>query len=629
MFGDASQTTFRDSSSEKLTRDVDIFYEKYDHERPPVPTWTYTATETATATATETVTITQTLSKMVFGFEKYTDSGSKGQIRMRLLVPEKDDGINAVAFESSELTVLEVYPDTMIYAPEKFPGTKFAFINTIELREIYIVFSYDTNPILPSDKDKIIISRSDTGYVDNTEYDYETLLTSDVPFYVPKVVAPSWTPSQTMTLSATPTQTVTPTPTQTKTMTQTVTQTQTQTMTQTQTQTVTITHPSPTPTMSRTHTVTITHPTPTPSETVTITHPSPTPTVTTTNTVTITHPTPTPTVTETDTPAVTPSMSPTMTVTPSAAPTPTMTTTNTVTATSTLSETPTPTVTATSTETVTATSTLSETPTPTVTATSTETVTATITLSDTPTPTVTMTSTETVTATITLSETPTPTVTMTPTPTVTATSTSTETTTPSMTITGSPDKASSHLYFEESTADGVTTVDVYFNAWYGVESSDGIFIGKKYDGDDTVTEGVKEFRTSFNNFQFSSDSDLTKPHTDYFNYVSLGSSPHTGLSINTRTEYYHDLHNVGGVINKNSIRLVSIKGTKTGEISFKTGPAFTSVTARAIVGGYMGFDYVVKNGITVYEHDVDIDKSNADNTDVISTGRKFKIQSLS
>ena len=38
MFDDSHKTTFRDNSSEKLTRDVDVFYEKYDHEKPPVPT---------------------------------------------------------------------------------------------------------------------------------------------------------------------------------------------------------------------------------------------------------------------------------------------------------------------------------------------------------------------------------------------------------------------------------------------------------------------------------------------------------------------------------------------------------------------------------------------------------------
>ena len=594
MFDDSHKTTFRDNSSEKLTRDVDVFYEKYDHEKPPVPTWTHTATET--------VTMTETLTKMAFGFDYYKQSDDKGQIRMRLSVPADEDGVGGVAFDATAALTIIYVPPSILHAPDvgETESKRFAFISSAPLREIDVVFSYKgtTWPPegLPDDKTKVVITRS-SGDVEHEDYDYEPLTKYDAPFYVPKVVAPSCTPSQTMTVSMTPTPTVTMTPTPTATMTPTAT--------------VTMTHPSPTPSMTETYsptvtsTVTMTHPSPTPSMTetysptvtATVTHPSPTPSMTETYSPTVTHPTPTPTTTKTDTPAITPSMSHTHTVTPSAAMTHTMTTTNTISSTPTLTVTSTSTVSSTPTPTVTSTSTVSPTPTPTVTSTST--------VSSTPTPTVTSTSTSTMTETETI----------TVTHTGTETATITETVSPSVTIT-EESSVDAHLYFEASDPDGsdVITIAVYFNSWYGttdddIYSANGAPVGGGI-GTNEDNSGIYSMTFEFNNFE------PTSATSEYGSTHAISSTRTRVLFINKSVLTFNHFPPSRS---SSHVLVATITGKKSGIVSFKIGSENTHVYARNLVSG-MG---ISDNG-SIQTHGYSISFLSA--SGVVDTGRRFIIK---
>jgi hypothetical protein len=196
-----------------------------------------------------------------------------------------------------------------------------------------------------------------------------------------------------------------------------------------------------------------------------------------------------------------------------------------------------------------------------------------------------------------------------------------------MTITGSPDKASSHLYFESSESGSDVEIKIYFNPRYDV-GADGIFIGKNLDGSG-ATDGVKEFRVMFNNFQINTVTIPSTPSTPstslltYYDFYYLGSSPYNGVSMSTKSEDYYSIHDG----RTDPILILTLTGTKTGtgDISLKPGELNTSVKARSLVRGSSGFAYSVVNGYTTYTHGTHIMKSNEAGDNVVSTGRTFVI----
>ena len=111
-----------------------------------------------------------------------------------------------------------------------------------------------------------------------------------------------------------------------------------------------------------------------------------------------------------------------------------------------------------------------------------------------------------------------------------------------------------------------------------------------------------------------------------YEYEMLGAAePYNGVSINTKDEDYHPIHSG----TTEPILILSVTGTKTGtgDISLKPGLLDTSVQARSLVAGFVGFDKSVVNGSTLYTHGTNINKSNSGGDDVVPTGRTFVILS--
>ena len=120
---------FETNSSEEITYTIDRLYEKYDHEKLPVPTPTpsptYTPSDTMTPTytpsdtMTETVTITRTLTRIEVGFNEYNGE----YVQMSVLIPD-DKTLTGFAFDYSDaeyyniaMAAHNVSPNAFIYEP--------------------------------------------------------------------------------------------------------------------------------------------------------------------------------------------------------------------------------------------------------------------------------------------------------------------------------------------------------------------------------------------------------------------------------------------------------------------------------------------------------------------------------
>ena len=283
------------SSSEQITRDIDLVYNPFNDFHVETPTPTETVTPSETPTSTETVTPTETPDSFPRIVSRTDNDTREGFLDLDVKTPIQFKGI-AIHFNisniSEEKNTLTPVAGTLQDCDLK---TRYAIVST---NDTIIPFGNIFEYVEQGDfyrmsflriKDESVITNGNVRVIffndGKTEYIFDTVYVQGDTI-VPPIPTPTPTQTHTNTATYTPTVTTTvtithPTPTPTMSLTPTITETYTTTVTTT----VTITHPTPTPTMSLTPTITETY-TPTVTTTVTITHPTPTPTMTTTYTPT-------------------------------------------------------------------------------------------------------------------------------------------------------------------------------------------------------------------------------------------------------------------------------------------------------------------------------------------------------
>ena len=258
--------SLNNSSSEQITKEIDLVYNPFNdfHVETPTPTETITPTETP-----------DPFPRIV----SRTDNDTReGFLDLDVKTPIQFKGI-AIHFNilniSEEKNTLSPVAGTLQDCDLK---TRYAIVSTndtvIPFGELfeYVAQGDFYRMTFLSVKDESVIVNGNVHVIffndGKTEYTFDTVYTQGDTIIPP---IPTPTPTQTHTNTTTITKTMTPTVTithPTPTPTKTVTATTTETYTPTITPTMTITHPTPTPTITKTYTPTMstTH---TPSYTIT------------------------------------------------------------------------------------------------------------------------------------------------------------------------------------------------------------------------------------------------------------------------------------------------------------------------------------------------------------------------
>ena len=165
--------TFEDNTSEEITYTIDRLYERYDHEKLPVPTpsmtptatytttptpsmtATYTTTPTPsmtpTATYTTTPTFTFTMTQIVVGFNEYNDE----YVQMSVFIPG-DKTLSGFAFDYGDaeyynvsMVAQTVSPNTFMFEPSTLDDRikRCAFITQYGVKDrVDVIFKYTTTP---------------------------------------------------------------------------------------------------------------------------------------------------------------------------------------------------------------------------------------------------------------------------------------------------------------------------------------------------------------------------------------------------------------------------------------------------------------------------------------------------